>query len=228
MTVPLIVLAAGALFTGFLNVPSALGGHHIFDNWLAPVLSGGHGAAAHGAHAAAAAHGIGSEIVADVEHVAHSVAHDPFEYILMGFSVLVAFGGIFLAWLMYRKESLAPERFSEILAGVPYKLIYNKYYVDELYDATIVRGSLALSGLLSAFDRIIIDGFVNGVAFVTRVVANIEGAFDRYVVDGAVNGVGAVSLWVGNGLRRVQTGHIYSYLYAIVIGVAIVLFVQMI
>ncbi len=226
MTIPLMVLAAGALLTGFLNVPGALGGHHIFDNWLAPVMTaGGHGAAA---AAASGAHGVVAELAADVEHVVHSVEHDPFEYILMGVSVLVAFAGIGLAWLIYMKKAIAPERFSEILAGVPYNLVYNKYYVDELYDATIIRGTLALSSLLSNFDRIIIDGVVNGVGFVTKSIAAVEGAFDTYVVDGAVNAVGSVTAWVGNRVRTIQTGHIYSYLYVIVIGVAVVLFVQLI
>ena len=230
MTIPLMILAAGALLTGFLNVPGALGGHHVFDTWLEPVMVGSQGAAAHGAavHAVGAAHGVAAELAADVEHVAHEVAHDPFEYILMGVSVLVAFAGIFLAWLMYRRQTIAPERFSETLAGVPYHVVYNKYFIDEIYQATIVRGTMALSSLLANFDRIVIDGVVNGVARVTRLVATVEGAFDHYVVDGAVNAIGAVSLWVGNRVRTIQTGHIYSYLYAIAIGVAVVLFVQLI
>ena len=227
MTLPLVVLAAGAVLTGFLNVPSALGGHHIFDNWLAPVMGGGgHGAAA--GHGTAAAHSLAAELVQDVEHVAHSVAHDPFEYILMGLSVLIAMGGILLAWLIYVKKAIAPERFSEILAGVPYNLVYNKYFVDEVYESTFVRGTLSLATLLANFDRIVIDGIVNGAAAVTRLVATVESAFDRYVVDGMVNGVGAVSLWAGNRMRAIQTGHIYSYLYAIVIGVAVVLFARLI
>ena len=111
---------------------------------------------------------------------------------------------------------------------MPYKLIYNKYYVDELYEATVIRGTLAISGLLSNFDRIIIDGLVNGVAAVTRTIATVEAAFDTYVVDGAVNAVGSVTSWAGNRVRTIQTGHISSYLYVIVIGVAVVLFVQLI
>jgi len=228
ITGPLVLLALGAILTGFLNVPGALGGHHIFDNWLAPVLQAGSHGAASPAHGAAGAHGVASELAADVEHVAHSVAHDPFEYILMSVSVGIALFGIFLAWLVYEKKAISPERFSEVLGGVPYNLVYNKYYVDEVYQATLIRGTLALSRILSAFDRWIIDGAVNGAAAVVRVVARVEGAFDTYVVDGAVNLVGAVSLWAGNRMRAIQTGHIYSYLYAIVIGVAVVLFVRLI
>ena len=231
MTVPLLILGAGALLTGFLNVPGALGGSHVFSTWLAPVLDAGGG---HGAHAAAAAHGgghgvaaVAGELAHDVAEVAHHVAHDPFEYILMGLSVLVAFFGIFLAWLMYQKKSIAPERFSEILAGVPHKVLFNKYYVDEIYEATVIRGTVAIAGILAAFDRVVVDGIVNGAAWVVRQASVIEGAFDKYIVDGAVNGVGAVSLWIGERVRAVQTGHIYSYLYAIVIGVVVVMFVRL-
>ena len=226
MVMPLVILGAGAVFTGFLNVPGALGGHHIFSTWLAPVLDAG----AHGAHGAAAAagHGIVGELVDDVKHVVHHVEHDPFEYILMGVSVAIAFFGIFLAWLMYYKKSLAPERFSETLAGVPHRVIFNKYYIDEIYEATVIRGTLAIAGILAAFDRIVVDGIVNGAAWVVRQASVIEGAFDKYIVDGAVNGVGAVSLWVGERARSLQTGHIYSYLYAIVIGVVVVMFARLI
>ena len=229
ITLPLMILAAGAVVVGFLNVPGALGGHHIFDNWLAPVFAMGQqaaGAAGHAAHGAA--HGAVGALVSDAKHLALHVEHDPFEYILMGVSVLVAASGILLAWLVYGKKAIAPERFSDVLAGVPYKIIYNKYYVDEIYQATIVRGTLAISRLLAGFDRIFIDGAVNGSAWIVRVVATVEGAFDRYVVDGAVNLVGAVSLWFGNRARALQTGHIYSYLYAIVIGVVVVMFVRLI
>lgn len=229
MTIPLMVLGLGAVLTGFLNVPGVIPllPHHIFDDWLAPVLGGGagHGAAAAAAHGA---HGAVAALEGAVEQVAHEVAHDPMEVILMGTSVAIAVGGILLAYLIYVKKALAPERFSETLAGVPYNLVYNKYYVDELYDATIIRGTLAISSLLAAFDRIVIDGVVNGAASVTRAIAVVEGAFDTYVVDGLVNAVGNTTSWVGNRVRTIQTGHIYSYLYAIVIGVAVVLFVQLI
>jgi len=223
MTIPLMVLGAGAVLVGFLNVPGALGGHHAFDTWLAPVFAG--------SHPVVAVHGAGTvvaELGADVEHVVHSVEHDPFEYVLMAVSVLVAMGGILLAWLIYIRKAIAPERFSDVLAGVPYNLVFNKYYVDEFYEATVIRGTLALSTFLAAFDRVVIDGIVNGAATVTRLVATAEGAFDKYLVDGAVNAVGSVSLWAGNRVRAIQNGHIYSYLYAIVIGVAVMLFVQLI
>jgi NADH-quinone oxidoreductase subunit L len=227
LTIPLIILGLGAVLVGFLNIPGALPapliGHHLFDSWLEPVFSpGGHIATA------AAGHGVIGELVQEGEHFAEHVAHDPMEYILMLVSVAIAFGGIGLAWLVYLKKAIAPERFSEVLAGVPYQLVYNKYYVDEIYEATIIRGTLAFSCLLAAFDRVVIDGAVNGAATVVRGAAKIDGWIDANIVDGTVNLVGAIFVWFGNRAKAIQTGHIYSYLYAIAIGVVVILFVRLV
>jgi len=221
MTMPLVVLAAGALLVGFLNVPGGLGGSHRFETWLAPVLEPGHAAPAHEPHG----------LVKEVEHAAEATlehaAHDPLEYLLMAISVLVAGGGILLAWLMYVRGKVDPAFFSDAWAGVPYRTVFHKYYVDEIYQAVVVNGTLGLSKMLSAFDRIVVDGIVNGVATVTRLVALADGAFDRYVVDGFVNLVGSVTMWIGARARAVQTGHIYSYLYAIVIGFVVIMFARL-
>ena len=64
-------------------------------------------------------------------------------------------------------------------------------------------------------------------SWVVRQVSALEGAFDRGVVDGLVNLVGSTSLALGNRARELQTGHIYSYLYAIVIGVVVVMFARL-
>jgi NADH-quinone oxidoreductase subunit L len=190
-----------------------------------------HGAAhgdAHGGHGVVGTVEHGAEVLAhDAEALAHNVAHDPMEYVLMGFSVLVALSGIFLAYLTYYRKAIDPDFFARSFGGVPHRLVYNKYYVDEIYEATFVRGTLLLSRFLSTFDRVVIDGVVNGAGWVTRQISVLEGAFDRYVVDGIVNLVGAVSLGIGNRVRRLQTGHIYSYLYAIAIGVVVIMFARL-
>jgi len=227
ITVPLILLALGAILVGFLNVPGALPapvvGHHLFDSWLDPVL-------APSAHIVTApeGHGVVGEVVKETEVFAEHVEHDPMEYTLMLTSVLIALAGIGLAWLIYVRRALSADRFAEVLGGVPYRLVYNKYYLDEIYEVTFVRGALALSRLLAAFDRVVIDGIVNGSALVVRGASALEGWIDNHIVDGTVNLIGAICLWFGNRARSLQTGHIYSYLYAIVIGVAVVLFVRLI
>ncbi|HZR79735.1 MAG TPA: NADH-quinone oxidoreductase subunit L [Candidatus Binatia bacterium] len=232
MTIPLVLLAAGSILAGMLNVPAALGGHHAFDNWLAPVIAGSH--VPHAAAPATGEHGVTGAVEHEarvLEHDAETFAHDvetePSEYVLMGFSVAVALGGILLAYLMYYRRSIDPEFFARAWGAVPYRLVYNKYYFDEIYEATVIRGTLVLSRALATFDRVVIDGLVNGAGWLVRQVSALDGAFDRVVVDGIVNLIGRVSLAIGNRARGLQTGHIYSYLYAIVIGVVVIMFVRL-
>jgi NADH-quinone oxidoreductase subunit L len=207
MTVPLVILAALALGAGVLGVPHALGGANRFEQWLAPVVSAGHGAA-HGA--APAAH-----------HV------EPIEYVLMAAAVGVAALGILIARAMYRTGSLRPETVSDLFRGGLYRVVYNKYYVDELYQVVIVNGTLALARLSALFDQYVIDGIVNGAAAVTRVTSWLHGLFDNYVIDGAVNGIAAVSAFIGSRVRRLQTGLINAYLYVIVLAVVGVMMMRL-
>ena len=198
MTYPLIVLAVGALFAGFLGVPPALGGSNILEHWFEPVFAGGHG----GGHAAH-------------HHV------EVIEYVLMVASVGIAAVGIFLAYLIYYRQSLSAETFTAVGGGVPYQAVFNKYYVDELYHATAVRGTLVVSWLCSAFDRNVIDFIVNGVAKATGVVGWAVGRFDHYIIDGLVNGLADVTFGIGNRLRQIQTGNLSIYLYVIVGAIAV-------
>jgi NADH-quinone oxidoreductase subunit L len=197
MTYPLIILAAGALFAGFLGVPAALGGSNRFEQWLEPVFAVGH--ATHGGH-----------------H--HAV--EPIEYILMLASIVIALGGILLAYLMYFKKVLSPELFSSAAGGKPYEVIYNKYYIDELYQATFVRFTLFLCWLGASFDRYVIDFIVDGAARVAAFLAWLNGWFDNLVIDGIVNALADATFAIGNRLRQVQTGNINVYLYVIVGAVA--------
>ena len=123
---------------------------------------------------------------ARAETAAEEHGSEQLELTLMGVSSLIALLGIGLATWLWLKNPEQPARIAASMPGL-HRLLLNKYYVDELYDVVIVRGVLALSRALSAFDRIVIDGIVNGVAQVTRLIAQADGAFDRYVVDGAVH-----------------------------------------
>jgi NADH-quinone oxidoreductase subunit L len=141
------------------------------------------------------------------------------EFTLMFLSVVVALGGIGLAYLMYYRGALRPETFSEALGGVPYRIVLNKYYVDELYELVFVRGGVALCRLVAWFDLHVIDGIVNLCATVVRGWARVTGLFDQYVVDGCVNGVAGVTQFVGRRVRNLQTGAISAYLYVVILGV---------
>jgi NADH-quinone oxidoreductase subunit L len=192
MTVPLVILAGGALLGGFVGVPHA----NLFEQWLEPTLGG--------AGAAGAVH---------EAHAAQSI-----EYLLMLLSVGVAVIGFLIARAMYLTRSLSPETVTGSVEGL-YRWVYNKYYVDELYQVVFVNGLLLLTRIAALFDQYVVDGIVNGAARVTVLVSALDGVFDRYVVDGAVNGVAAVASFLGGRARRLQTGSINAYLYVIVIAV---------
>ncbi|MFL5250125.1 MAG: NADH-quinone oxidoreductase subunit L, partial [Myxococcales bacterium] len=96
--------------------------------------------------------------------------------------------------------------------------VYNKYYVDEIYGATVVRFSRWLSAVFYWIDQNVIDGIVNFMGFLGRSVAYLDAAIDKYVVDGAVNGLADLFMNSGRTLRRVQTGHIQAYLFGALAG----------
>jgi NADH-quinone oxidoreductase subunit L len=134
-------------------------------------------------------------------------------------SVLIAVAGIFVARAMYKTRTMSPDRIADLAGGKIYRTVYNKYYIDELYEATVVNGTLALTRISAWFDANIVDGIVNGSAWVVRMISWLDGQFDKYVVDGAVNGVATVTSFFGGRVRRLQTGSINAYLYVIVIAV---------
>ena len=144
----------------------------------------------------------------------------------MALSVGVASTGAFLAYLMYRRESLSPAIFTNLAGGLFYRVFDRKWYLDEIYQVVFVNGSLLLAKILSAFDAYVVDGIVNGAATVTRFFSWINGLFDAYVIDGIVNAVANITYWAGNKFRRVQTGNINSYLYGILIAVAVAIIVK--
>jgi NADH-quinone oxidoreductase subunit L len=200
MTWPLVILALGAFPVGILGLPAFLG-HHRFEEWLEPVFGHGHVEAA---------------------PLSHETA-----LLLTIASVAVALAGLGVAYLMYYRHSLAPERFSSLAGGLFYRLSYNKYYVDEIYQAIFVNGTLLLARLGSLFDQYVIDGIVDGSARLTVFISWLDGLFDNYIVDGIVNAVANITFWAGNQFRRVQTGNINSYLYGILIAVVVAIIVKL-
>jgi NADH-quinone oxidoreductase subunit L len=117
---------------------------------------------------------------------------------LMYVSVAMGLGGIALAGLFYLVSPAIPEGLAKAFSA-PYRWIYNKYYVDEFYDATVVEP--------------VIDGSRD---LLWRVA-------DAGVIDGAVNGAGTVAQAVGGLLRRAQSGYIRSYAAWVVLGSILVI-----
>jgi NADH-quinone oxidoreductase subunit L len=136
-------------------------------------------------------------------------------------------GGILLARHWYVTKPEVPTRIADRFQGA-YGLLFNKYYVDELYDATVIRGTTEGARGLFAFDRTVVDGAVDGSGVLTRLSAWVSHVLDKYVVDGAVNLLG----WsAGEGslfTRRLQTGLIQNYALLMVLGVFLFLTVYLI
>jgi NADH-quinone oxidoreductase subunit L len=145
----------------------------------------------------------------------------------MAVSVSVAAIGALIAYLMYYRESLAPETFANLAGGSFYRLFDRKWYFDEIYQAVFVNGTLLLARLGSLFDQYIIDGIVDGSAALVRFVSWLNGLFDLYIIDGIVNAVANITFGIGNKFRRVQTGNINSYLYGILIAVVLLIIAKL-
>ena len=215
MTWPLAALAAGAVAAGFLGIPAALGGTNAFERFLEPAfVAAGPSAPSHEPVAEPA--GAGATPGSTHEGPAHEATGT--ELSLMLLSVAVAAAGILLARHLYLTRPGIPARLAQRWPKA-YAVLLNKYYVDELYDRTAVRGTMSGGRGLWVFDRRVVDGAVNGSGWMTQTAAWISHMLDKYVVDGLVNLVG----WgAGQGsflLRRVQTGLMQNYALLMVAGV---------
>lgn len=139
---------------------------------------------------------------------------------LMALSVGLALLAWFIAKTRYGATRPATWE-SQEARTIGYTLTQNKYYVDEIYQATVIRFFLALRMVLANFDRYVVDGFVNFGGVLVRAVAWINGKIDYLFVDGAVRAVSEGLLVVGQRVRKVQTGKIQNYVLAALGGVAI-------
>ena len=200
MTVPLMILAVLSVVGGWVGIPVVLGGGNRFEHFLAPVFA--------------------SHVELGAAEHAHSL-----EIGLMVFSVGVAVFAIWLAYYFYIRHTEIPEQIVYRLPGV-HRLLYNKYYVDEIYDAVFVEGPVLGKGLATAlgrFDLKVIDETgVDGTAWLTRSISRLSIWWDTWIVDGAVNLLGWL-VWTLNWPARVlQTGMVQRY--ALWMATGIVLF----
>jgi NADH-quinone oxidoreductase subunit L len=220
MTFPLMALAVGAVVAGLVGIPVALGGPNTIEHFLEPSFTAESSTADRGVRSAentsnpeSAIRTAQSETLNDEPQVSRSV-----ELGLMGFSVLIAIAGIGLARKFYVTSPEISQGLAERWAG-PHRLLSNKYYVDELYDATVISGTVGSGRALWSFDRKVVDGAVNGTGWVTVISAWLSGLTDRAVVDGAVNLVGRVVEEGSFLFRRLQTGLVQNYALLMVFGV---------
>lgn len=164
MTVPLMLLCVGAVASGWVGIPHLLGGGAQFTEFMKPVLGHLEG---HGTHAD--------------------------EWMVMAVSIAAGLSGIGLAAVVYLREENLAAKITQKFRFV-HKVLWNKYYVDELYDYTIVKPTvwIAKNVIVGVTDGKIIEGIVNGVP----------------------GFIGRLSSW----MRSVQTGMIHQYAAVMAIG----------
>jgi NADH-quinone oxidoreductase subunit L len=202
MTAPLAVLAAGSVLAGWIGVPKLWAAFpdafRVFEHWLEPVM------------------------VRTALHAGGEAHHDAAtEWLLMGLSVAVALGGIWVARQFYLRRPELPERLAERAPGL-YRTLLNKWYVDEIYGAVFVEG-LAKGGgaALSQFDARVVDGGVNGTGWLARFTSQLSIWWDTWIVDGAVRLL-SFAVKVGSyPVRLLQTGYVQAYALIFVLGVLV-------
>jgi NADH-quinone oxidoreductase subunit L len=196
ITLVLTLLAIGSGLTLFLGIPYAWTHRPpVLEHWLEPVM-------------------VGEVKFADLPHT--------LEYVFQGLGVLAATVGFLAARALYKDaRSEVPAKLKARFEGI-WSVVYNKYYVDELYAGTVIRFSLWIARAFSGFDGRVIDGAVNFAGAVGRTLGRVDAAIDHYLVDGAVNAVANATIGVGRSFRTLQTGRIQTYLYG-ALGGALVL-----
>lgn len=168
MTFALIVLAIGAFAGGYIGLPRL----SLVEGFLRPVF------APEGVE-----HASGGSIV--------------LEFLLMAVSAAVAIGGIYMAYYMYIRQPALRENLSRSYPLI-YNLLYNKYYVDQIYMDYIVKPLWAFASFLAEM-------------------------VDRFAIDGLVEGVGKTIAWLSDVGRRSQTGFVRNYALSILIGVVFII-----
>src|SRR4051794_13479690 len=171
MAIALVVLAIGSIVAGYVGFPGVLGGSDWFARYLEPSFG-----------------------VMPVE----AAAEHGLEGTLMLVSSAAAIAGIGIAFFFFRKNRRAADAMADRFSGLQ-RLLLNKYYVDEIYDATIVQPI-----------RIVSD-------------AGLWKVIDVKVIDAAVNGVGQTVSGSSDLLRRLQTGSVRTYAASVFFGVVAIL-----
>jgi NADH-quinone oxidoreductase subunit L len=182
MALALIVLAIGSVLAGYIGLPHALGGHNSLAEWLAPAF-----------HASGAA-----EVAHEAAEGATGGDEGSLELTLMMVSSVIAILGIAIAYFIWNKRREIADSMARRFHGL-YTLLLNKYYVDELYDAAIVKPMHVIS---------------------EQVLWRVT---DVKLIDGAVKGTAALVDAGSLVLRRLQSGSVRTYAGSVIVGVVVIL-----
>ncbi len=201
MTIPLIILAVLSVIGGWVGLPAFLGGN-LFEKFLEPVIP---------------------RVAAETETAKGVPQTTATELILMFASIAIVVVGIWLAIEFYRSKRFAPELVAR-RAGSFYRLLFHKYYVDEIYDALFVNRTKDLGTLLGQFDAKVIDGVgVDGTGWLARFTSTLSMWLDKWIIDGLLNFGAKLTQLLSFPIRFLQTGTFSSYALFILLGLAILL-----
>ncbi len=216
MTVPLVILAICSVLAGWLGLPHSLGGTNRFEAFLSPVF-------AREAHMMRAEEP--GQLAAGKKEEEHT---DPMEYGLMALSVGAAVVGLGLAWRAYSRAGKDYPEPIAVAAPPLYKVLYNKWFVDEGYDyiftgrrkvGDVRLGVLGLGEASSWFDSKVIDGVVNDAGWVTRAVATLSSWWDKWIIDGVgVNGPAILARILSYPTRLFEWGLVQWYALVMTAG----------
>ncbi|MDP2303759.1 MAG: NADH-quinone oxidoreductase subunit L [Ignavibacteria bacterium] len=221
MTIPLIILASLSVFVFYTANPVDAEGGWFLSKWVKTPETVVPQSARYSFMVSDA------ETITHQEKVVHSIsysealhhAHMPAIFL----SLFLAGLGILTAFLFYQWKKLNADK---LVANIKplYNFSYNKWYIDELYEATFLAFTMGLSNLLAWFDQKIVDGIVNGTATVTRFFSRFIGGFDTIVVDGLVNLFAYMSGMLGLILRKLQLGKVQAYIVLVIFSLVILVF----
>lgn len=233
MWIPLVVLAVLATVGGFVGISKALtGGHHaggqlnIF-NYLEPVVW--KPSAAHSPQSAANEHTTADSGQRTANHdfnLAHAIEEKTqsetlTEILFLVLSLIVGGAGIFFGWLFYVKKPNLADAWAARLRPL-YKASFNKYWIDELYGLLFTRRTMDASRAVYTVDSKVVDGGVNGAAWLTKLTSRFTGGTDKYLIDGLVNGIAHfIARLASPVIRAAQTGLTANYALMMVIGLFI-------
>ena len=210
MTVPLIVLAFFSVTAGWLGWPGSLGGSNRFEKFLEPVFANekAEEATEHGAPVQKGSRGV--------------------EYALMVLSIGAAATGLYVAHRSYRWADKGYKEPISVSAPPVYRVLFNKYFVDEGYDylftgrrklGPLRLGAMGAGDASAWVDTNVIDGTVNAAGWITRFTATVSKWWDKWIIDGiGVNGPAVVLRALSYPMRLVQWGLVQWYALVMVLG----------
>jgi NADH-quinone oxidoreductase subunit L len=143
------------------------------------------------------------------------------EWVFIVISLIVAGIGIGLGLLFYVKSPNLADIWATRLRPL-YLASYHKYWIDEFFGLTITRRTMDLARGVFTFDSEVVDGVVNGSAWVTRLSSKITGVTDKYLVDGLVNTIATFVVRLMSPIvRAAQTGLTQNYALVMVMGLLV-------